>query len=269
MCHWPQAQENPSPPKKTGPAWGGAGVAPAVVEKKKDGTDWADECEDEEVRRPRSISIGSAPSASRVPFGGRDIDPDIIMRDREMARGSNDRSAFGGGFHDRDRYAARGVGGMDRDRRWDGPARSGFGDGDRGYGSRGDVGAREKWIEKRPGDVKILRSDNASPPRRASLGDSGAQRDARHAVAAVTAVATEPEQLKNEDANPRKVEHSSNPTSIVDACAARGVPPPVRAGVCRVPEGRMYSTACCRMHILTTCTHVHVRRRQYANVVVA
>jgi len=97
-----KAQENPSPAKKTGPAWGGAGVAPAVpAEKKKDGADWADECDDDDnhkAQRPRSISTGSAPSANQLPFGGRDIDPDIIrareMRQREMPRGSNERGGF-------------------------------------------------------------------------------------------------------------------------------------------------------------------------------
>ena len=119
-----QAQENPSPPKKTGPAWGGAGLAPPAVpvEKKKGGADWADECDEEGTgRRERSSSIGSAP---KELLG-------VETQERQMLRGSYGNR---GGFVDRtgDRGYDQGRGGF-----WDGPTR--------GYGRDSGIGGRERF----------------------------------------------------------------------------------------------------------------------------
>ena len=95
LSKW-QAQENPSPPKKTAPAWGGAGLTPVLVpSEKKDGSAWADECDedDKEVGRPRSVSIGSAPSAKDLSMGERPLSGDTDPSSR--AGEARDRQVHG------------------------------------------------------------------------------------------------------------------------------------------------------------------------------
>ena len=219
-----QAQENPSPPKKAGPAWGGAGLAPPAVpaDKKKDGADWADECEEDvSGRRERSSSIGSVPKDLHAGE----------MRERQVLRGGyGDRGGFGDRFGDRgyDNGAPRGVYGRDsgffgRERLDPSQVRERWGG--EGY-DRNQI--REKWSEQpvagaRPGDVRILRSGQdpdcgLRSQRSLSLGDS--RESTKEANDAMAALAVEREQLKNEDANPRRIEDGNNPPSD----GPRGVP---------------------------------------------
>ncbi len=191
------------------------------VEKKKDGADWADECDEEDTgRRERSSSIGSAP---KDLLGGE-------TQERQMLRGS---SGNRGGLVDRsgDRGYDQGRGGF-----WDSPTRgygrdSGFGGRDRldpsqirerwgGKGGYDRSQIREGWGEQpgvgaRPGDFKILRSGEdpvcERSQRSLSLGDS--RESMKEANDAMAALAVEREQLKNEDANPRRIEDGNNPPS--------------------------------------------------------
>ena len=217
------------------------------------------------ARPTRTMSMGSAPNGKELPPGGRpgfahsgDVDPDIIrareMRERQM-QDRFGRGGYGGGYHERDRFADRGhldsnfrAGyNMDRGGDWrggysydrggpDGPQRGGYAD--RSFGGRGDRGdygvsdrmdsnqARDKMMGS--GDARMLRSgeDNVRDcrsQRSLSLGDSAAQ-SMREANDAMAAVASEREQLKNEDANPRKVEDCNNPAAADMDVRARLAP---------------------------------------------
>ena len=229
-----QVQENPSPTKKTGPAWGGAGLsAPPArppTDKAKD-NDWADECEVESGGKDRGFAAAAAPPVAACPRG---IDPDIIrggeMPERQMQQERGGVLGVADNWRGAGAYGGRG---------WPG---DGGADG-RQRAERHAVDSsvvRERWgghnnthTGMMRGEVKVLRRDSG--------GDTAA-------MDAVAAVATEREQLQNSDANPRKVEDGNNPAQADSAdVRARPVQPqpqqqprPVFASATHDPQDEVF-----------------------------